>query len=709
MVIDFLDRIDKINRIYRKRVSRQAALATLAWPLLMSQEPAHFATEPIEILVPNTIRTLAVDAVEKAKSGHCGLPMGCADFAFVLWTKYLRFNPVNPHWANRDRFVLSAGHGSMLIYSLLHLTGFEKMTLDQLKNFRQWHSMTPGHPESHETEGVEVTTGPLGQGTGNSVGMAIGQKFFAATFNTPEFAVSSHRVYAIVSDGDLQEGVSHEAAALAGHLGLDNLVWFYDDNNVSIEGMTALSYSDDVASRFKGYHWHVISINGNDQTQVDNALKEALATKGQPTIIIGKTIIGKGSPKLQGTPKAHSDAFGPEEVAATKRALNWPGDAEFLVPERVKDFFAEKRKEWAKMEDDWNQLFASYAAKNSEKAQLWIDFLAKKLPANLESLLPKFGPEKPMATRNAGGEILKVLFGAVPNLLGGSADLAPSTKTWIKEFGSFEKGNYGGRNLHFGVREHGMGSIVAGLGYYGGLIPFGSTFFVFTDYMRPPIRLASLSGIQTIYVFTHDSIFVGEDGPTHEPVEHLATLRAIPGVLVLRPGDANETGYAWLAALEHKHRTSAMMLTRQNIPVFDRTVTAPASGLLKGGYTLWESKPGTLPEIILIGTGSEVALAYGAAQKLGAEGSAARVVSLPSWELFEEQPQSYRESVLPPAVTKRVAVEAGVRLGWERYIGTAGVFIGVNKFGASAPYERLSKEYGLTTDHVLEAAKSLLG
>jgi transketolase len=674
----------------------------------MSQEPSHFATEPIETLVPNTIRTLTVDAVEKAKSGHCGLPMGCADFAFVLWTKHMKFNPANPHWANRDRFVLSAGHGSMLIYSLLHLTGFEKMTLDQLKNFRQWGSLTPGHPESHETEGVEVTTGPLGQGTGNSVGLAIAQKFFSATFNTPEFAVSDHRVYAIVSDGDLQEGISHEAAGLAGHLGLDNLVWFYDDNSVSIEGMTSLSYSDDVPSRFKGYHWHVISINGNDQSQIDAALKEAASTKGQPTIIIGKTIIGKGSPKLQGTPKAHSDAFGTEEVAATKRNLDWPVDAQFLVPERVKSFFAEKRKTWAKEEADWNKLFADYSAKNPEKGQLWKDFLAKKLPSDLASLLPKYGPEKPIATRNAGGEILKVLFGAVPNLIGGSADLAPSTKTWIKEFGSFEKGNYGGRNLHFGIREHGMGAVCAGIGYYGGLIPFGSTFFVFTDYMRPPIRLAALSGIQTIYVFTHDSICVGEDGPTHEPVEQLATVRAIPRVIDLRPGDANEAGYAWIAALEHKHHTSCIMLTRQNLPVFDRTKTAPASGALKGGYTLWESKPGTTPEIILIGSGSETSLAYEAAQKLGAEGKASRAVSLSSWALFEAQTQEYKDSVLPPSVTKRVAVEAGIHQGWERYTTTAGKFVGVDKFGASAPYERILKEYGITVEHVLEVAKSLL-
>lgn len=674
----------------------------------MSQEPAIFATEPIESLVPKTIQTLTVDAVEKAKSGHCGLPMGCADFAFVLWTKYLKFNPANPHWANRDRFVLSAGHGSMLIYSLLHLTGFAKMTLDQLKNFRQWGSLTPGHPESHETEGVEVTTGPLGQGTGNSVGMAIAEKFYGATFNTPEFTISDNHVYTIVSDGDLQEGISHEAAALAGHLGLDNLTWFYDDNSVSIEGYTKLSYSDDVPSRFRGYHWHVIEINGNDQTQIDAALKEALATKGQPTIIIGKTVIGKGSPKLQGTPKAHSDAFGAEEVAATKKNLGWPVDAQFLVPERVKAFFAEKRKEWAKLESDWNELFAKYAAKNPEKAALWKDFWAKKLPDNLESLLPKFPIDKPQATRNAGGEVLKVLFGAVPNLIGGSADLAPSTKTWIKEFGSFEKGNYGGRNLHFGIREHGMGAICAGLGYYGGLIPFGSTFFVFTDYMRPPIRLASLSGIQTIYVFTHDSIAVGEDGPTHEPVEHLATVRAIPRVIDLRPGDANETSYAWLAALEHKTQTSCIMLTRQNIPVFDRTKVAPASGVLKGGYILWESKAGATPDIILIGTGSEVQLAFGAGQKLAEEGKAVRVVSLPSWELFEEQPQAYKDSVLPPGVTKRVAVEAGIRQGWDKYLGFGGRFVGVEKFGASAPYERVLKEYGLTVEHVLEAAKSIL-
>jgi transketolase len=626
----------------------------------------------------------------------------------VLWTKYLKFNPLNPKWENRDRFVLSAGHGSMLLYSLLHLTGFKKMTLEEIKNFRQWDSQCPGHPESHITEGVEVTTGPLGQGTGYSVGLAMGQKFFAATFNTDDCKVSDHRVYAIVSDGDLQEGASHEAAALAGHLGLDNLVWFYDDNSVSIEGYTKLSYSDDVPERFKGYHWHVISIDGNDQKAIDTALQEALSIKGRPTIIIGKTVIGYGSPKLEGTPKAHSDAFGPEEVIATKKNLGWPEDAHFLVPQKVKDFFAEKRKGWAKLEEDWDKLFSDFKAKHPEKAKLWQDFSDKKLPDNLESLLPKFPAGKPVATRTAGGDVLKVLFENVPNLLGGAADLAPSTKTWIKEFGSFEKDSYGGRNLHFGIREHGMGMIINGLAYYNGLIPFGSTFFVFTDYMRPPIRLAALSAIQTIYAFTHDSIFVGEDGPTHEPVEHLAALRAIPRVHVIRPGDANETAYAWLSALQHKDETTAMALTRQNIPVFDRTKTAPASGLLKGGYTLWESKTGSTPEIILIGTGSELALAFEAGQKLAAEEKSVRVVSLPCWELFDQQDPSYRDSVLPPAVTKRVAVEAGIEQGWEKYTTSAGKFVGVTTFGASAPAERLAKEYGLTVDHVLEAAKSLL-
>jgi transketolase len=666
-----------------------------------------FASVPIEKLAADTIRTLTIDAVEKAKSGHPGLPMGCADFAIVLWTKFLKFNPVNPHWANRDRFVLSAGHGSMLIYSLLHLTGFKNVTLDQLKNFRQWGSQTPGHPESHETEGVEVTTGPLGQGTGNSVGLAIAQKHFAAIFNTPEFPVSDHHVYAIVSDGDLEEGISHEAAAFAGHLGLDNLIWFYDDNKVSIEGKTDIAYSDDVPLRFKSYHWHVIEIDGNDVKQCEAALKEATTHKGQPTVIIGKTIIGKGSPKLQGQPKAHSDAFGPEEVAATKRNLGWPENEQFLVPDRVKEFFAKLQPKWAAEEAEWNKLFAAYKARNPDKAAQWDAFLSKKLPANLESLLPKFPAGKAVATRASGGDVLKALMGALPNLIGGSADLAPSTKTLVKEYGSFSKENYAGRNFHFGIREHGMGAAMAGMSYYGGLIPFGSTFFVFTDYMRPPIRIAALSQLQTIYVFTHDSIFVGEDGPTHEPIEQIATLRAIPNVTVIRPADANESAYAWLAAVQKTNGPTALLFTRQNLPTFDRTEVAPAANLLKGGYVLWDSKKGATPEIILIGTGSEVALCYDAAKKLAAEGKAVRVVSLPSWELFEAQPQSYRDEVLPPSVSKRVSVEAGISLGWRKYVGDKGQIVSIDRFGASAPAEKLAVEYGLTVENVLAHVNKL--
>lgn len=656
--------------------------------------------------VINTIKTLTIDAIQKAESGHPGLPMGCADFCYVLWTKFLHINPANPYWHNRDRFVLSAGHGSMLIYSLLHLSGFEKMTLEQIKNFRQLHSLTPGHPEHHITEGVEATTGPLGQGTGNSVGMAIGQKFFAATFNTDEFSISTHRIYTIVSDGDLQEGVSHEAASLAGHLGLDNLVWFYDDNEVSIEGKTELTYSDDVASRFKGYHWHVISIDGHNHEQIEAALNEAQSVKGKPTIIIAKTVIGKGSPKLQGTPKAHSDAFGEEEVAATKRNLGWPENEHFLIPQEVKDFFAQLQKQWAQQEADWNNTFQAFAKKHPDKAKLWQQFIKRELPTNLESLITTFPSDKAQATRNASGEVLKVLMAQIPNLLGGSADLAPSTKTWIKEAGSFQKNSPQGRTLHFGIREHGMGSVCNGLAYYGGLIPFGSTFLTFTDYMRPSLRLAALSRLQTIYVMTHDSIFLGEDGPTHQPVEHLASLRAIPDLCLIRPADANETIYAWLVALENKNKPTVLALTRQNVPVFDRSLCAPASGLKKGAYILWDSHPNEVPDLILIGTGSETYLCLDAGKVLSKE-QKVRVVSMPSWDLFEAQPENYRESILPSQVTRRLAVEAGVSLGWERYVGTKGKTITQNCFGASAPYQDLAKEFGFTVENVVKVAKSI--
>ncbi len=683
----------------------------------MTQQPPSFATEPIEKLVTDTIKTLTIDAVQKANSGHPGLPMGCADYSFVLWTKFMRFNPKNPNWMNRDRFVLSAGHGSMLIYSLLHLTGFEQMTLEQVKQFRQWGSVTPGHPESHETDGVEVTTGPLGQGTGNSVGLAMAQKFYAATFNTPEHTICDNKTYAIVSDGDLQEGISHEAAGLAGHLGLDNLIWFYDDNHVTIEGMTSLSYSDDVPTRFRGYHWHVIEIDGNNLEECEAALTEAQNIKGKPTIIIAKTIIGKGSPGRQGTPKAHSDAFGEEEVKATKKNLGWPEDADFLVPDRVKDYFTSLQPKWQEEEDKWNETFKAWAASNPDKKLLWDKFQSGVATEELMPHLPVFeADEKGMATRASGGKVLEAIFEHVPNFLGGSADLAPSTKTWIKPYGSYQKEGvaegFAGRNMHFGIREHGMGAIVNGLAYYGGLIPFGSTFFVFLDYMRPPVRIAAISKLQSVFVFTHDSIFVGEDGPSHEPVEHHATLRCVPNLDHFRPGDANEVSYAYLAALENTDKPTVLALTRQNVPTLPRGEgdCAPASEALKGGYVLWESKPGKEPDIILIGTGSELHLAYEAGKQLAEEkGAKVRVVSLPCWSRFEAQSDEYKESVLPKDVKKRVGVEAGSELGWDRYLGAKGQFVGVvDMYGASAPAGTIAKQYGITTEHVYEVAKSLL-
>ncbi|MDK3156702.1 transketolase [Kamptonema cortianum] len=655
----------------------------------------------LDQLCINTIKTLTLDAVQKAESGHPGLPMGCAVFAHTLWTKFLRHNPANPHWANRDRFVLSGGHGSMLIYSLLHLFGYPKMTLDEIKNFRQWGSLTPGHPEYGHTPGVEVTTGPLGQGFANGVGLALAEKFYAATFNTPDFKVIDHKIYGIVSDGDLQEGVAAEAASLAGHLGLDNIIYFYDSNHITIEGNTSLSYSDNVRLRFEGYHWNVIEIDGENPAQIESALSAALKCHDKPTLIIGKTVIGAGSPKYQGTQRAHSDAFGEEEVAATKKNIGWPEDAHFLVPQVVKDFYARKSAELAGLEKHWTENFNSYRAKHADKSALWEQFARKEIPADLASKLPVFDPAKAIATRAAGGEILKAIMLNVPFVLGGSADLHPSTKTFVKECGSVNKGEFSGRNYHFGIREHAMGAAINGIAYYGGgLIPFGSTFFVFSDYLRPTIRLAALSHIQSIFVFTHDSIFVGEDGPTHEPVEHLSSLRSIPNATVLRPADATETAVAWLIALERQHGPTVLVLSRQNLPVIDRSKYASADLVRKGAYVLADF--GT-PERILIATGSEVALALDAAQKLGNT----RVVSMPSFDLFEAQPPEYREKVLPKKITKRLAIEAGSPFGWDRYIGAEGKTITVNRFGASAPQKKLAEEYGFTVENVLAVAKTL--
>ncbi|MDX2227105.1 MAG: transketolase [Verrucomicrobiae bacterium] len=671
----------------------------------MSQNLADFGKgatgAELDRIIVNNIKTLVLDAVQKAESGHPGLPMGCADFAYVLWTKFLRHNPANPEWAGRDRFVLSGGHGSMLLYSLLHLFGYPKMTLEQIQSFRQWGSITPGHPEYGMTPGVETTTGPLGQGFANGVGLGLAAKYYAATFNTEDFKVVDNRIYAIVSDGDLQEGVAAEAASLAGHLGLDNLTYFYDSNHISIEGDTSLSYSDDVRRRFEGYHWNVLEIDGANHVQIEQALKQANACTGKPTIIIGHTIIGAGSPKYQGTQRAHSDAFGEEEVRATKKNIGWPEEAQFLVPDVVKDFFSRKSAELAGLENHWNRNFDSFGKKHPEKLALWNTFRDKTLPADLAAKLPNYAGAKPIATRSAGGEILKALMHHVPFLVGGSADLHPSTKTFVKELGSVNTGDFKGRNYHFGIREHGMGSVMNGIAYYGGgIVPFGSTFFVFSDYMRPPIRLAALSHLQSIFVFTHDSIFVGEDGPTHEPVEHLAALRVIPNLCLIRPADATETAAAWLLALERKHGPTVLVLTRQNLPVIDRSKYASADLVRRGAYVLADI--GT-PERILIASGSEVSLAMAAAEKLGNT----RVVSMPSFDLFESQSAEYREKVFPAAIGKRLAIEAGVSFGWDRYVGPAGKTLTVNRFGASAPYERVAKEYGFTVENVLGAVEKL--
>jgi len=655
--------------------------------------------QELDKLCVNTIRMLSVDAVQKANSGHPGLPMGCADFAYVLWTQFLKHNPANPKWSNRDRFVLSAGHGCMLLYSMLHLCGYD-VPMEQIQLFRQLNSITPGHPEFGLTPGVETTTGPLGQGTGNATGIAIAEEHLAAIFNTSAHAVVDHYTYVICGDGDNQEGISNEAVSLAGHLGLGKLIFFYDFNEITIEGKTNLAYSDDVATRYKAYHWHVQEIDGHDREACARALKTAQEVKDRPSIIIGRTTIGFGSPSKAGTREVHGEALGVDEVKATKKNLGWPEDAFFLVPDVVRAKFGEVGRRGAEAEAAWQKTFEAWKSANPDKAKLWNVYWKRELPPDLRTKLPKFDASKPQATRNAGGETLKALMGAVPQIVGGSADLYPSTKTYIKEYGSFSRTNRAARNFHFGIREHGMGAIVNGIAYHGGLIPFGSTFFAFLDYMRPPVRLAALSHLPVIHVFTHDSILLGEDGPTHEPVEHLAILRATPNMITIRPADANESAWAWVAALENAHGPTAIILTRQNLPVLDQSRYPTAENLKKGAYVLLEDPQA---RATLMASGSEVAVALDAAAKLKADGIAARVVSFPSWELFNRQPQSYREQVLGKG--KRVAIEAGVRQGWDQYIGTDGLFCGLDRFGASAPYQALAKEFGFTGEAVAAKVK----
>jgi transketolase len=683
-----------------------------AQPHVITADPATFGRAAhgaaLDDLVVNTVKFLAVDAVQKAESGHPGMPMGAADMACVLWTRIMHHAPANPQWPNRDRFVLSAGHGSMLLYSLLHLCGYD-LPMDQLKQFRQFGSITPGHPEFRVTPGVEATTGPLGQGTGNAIGMAIAEKILGEMFNVPgEAPIINHWTYAIVSDGDLMEGVSHEACSLAGHLQIGKLLFLYDSNHISIEGNTSLAFSEDVGKRFEAYGWHVQRVDGHDRAAVEHAIRAAHAIPNKPHLIVATTTIAKGAPTKANTAASHGEPLGHEEVKGAKLAAGWPAEATFFVPDRVREFFAEHKAQGDLAEKEWNTRFQGWRQRHPDKAALWDQCWSGKVPADLLSKLPTFAGAKPNATRNSGGEVLKALFGALPNLVGGSADLAPSTKTLIKEFGEFGADNHKGRNFHFGVREHGMGAILNGIAYHGGLIPFGATFFVFSDYVRPSIRVAALSHLRVIYVFTHDSVFVGEDGPTHQPIEHLASFRAMPNVCVLRPADATETAAAWVVALERTDGPTLLCLTRQNLPVLDRSKLAPADGVKKGGYVLWESAAGSTPDLILMGTGSELHAAFEAGQAIAAKGKRVRVVSMPSCDLFAKQPADYRESVLPARATARVAVEAGVSLGWDRWVGPAGRIVSIEKFGASAPYKIVGEKYGMTTANVLSVAESLL-
>jgi transketolase len=661
----------------------------------------------LDQLCINTIRFLAVDGVQKANSGHPGMPMGAAPMAYVLWTQHLKHNPADPAWPNRDRFVLSAGHGSMLLYSLLHLTGYD-MPMEQLQQFRQWGSKTAGHPEHWLVPGIETTTGPLGQGFGNGVGMAIAQKYLAAHFNRPGHEIVDYKVYAIAGDGDLMEGVSSEAASLAGHLRLDNLIYFYDDNHISIEGNTELAFTEDRAKRFEAYGWFVQKLSdGNDLEAIERAIRAAQAERERPSIIMIRTHIGYGSPNKHDTAEAHGTALGVEEVKLTKENLGWPLEPAFFVPEDARAHFRLAIEKGKKAEAEWQAKLADYKQAFPELAAEWDRYTRGELPAGWQAKIPTFShTEKPMATRQASGKVLNAISPVLPTLLGGSADLAPSTNTLIKGEKDFEPGSFGGRNFHFGVREHGMGAIINGMAL-SGLIPYGATFFVFSDYLRPALRLASLMDAHAIYVFTHDSVFLGEDGPTHEPIEHLMSCRAIPHLCSIRPADANETGVAWRVAIEHKGAV-ALMLTRQSLPIIDRTKYASAEGLEKGAYVLADAK-GKTPEIILIATGSEVAPTLEAYEKLSAEGIAARLVSMPSWDLFEKQPQSYREEVLPPNVMARLAVEAGVPLGWERYVGLRGAVHGINRFGASAPYKVIAEKLGFTGAHIAKLAHELLG
>ncbi len=665
----------------------------------------------IDQLCINTIRTLSLDAVQKAESGHPGLPLGMAPTAYVLWTKFLRHNPKNPKWFGRDRFLLSAGHGSMLIYSLLHLTGYG-LSMDELKRFRQLHSKTPGHPENILTPGVEVTTGPLGQGFANGVGMGIAQAHLAAKFNKRGFPVVDNYIYCICSDGDLMEGVSYEAASLAGHLKLGNLIYLYDDNQITIDGSTDLAFTEDRTKRFEAAEWHVSIVeDGNDLKAIERAIKDAQKVKDRPSIIRIKTIIGFGMPK-QGTSKAHSDAPGEEAVRETKRNLGWPEDKQFFVPKEALAKFREAVKNGAQREKDWNALVKKYEKTHPDLGAAFSSIRSGTLPTGWEKSLPKFDGVEAKATRAYSGDVINAVADALPQLIGGSADLKPSNNTYINSSADFQYGSYQNRNIHYGIREHGMGAAMNGITLFGSLIPFGGTFQTFSDYNRPAIRLAALSHIQTIFVFTHDSIGLGEDGPTHQSVEHLAAMRAIPELHVIRPCDAPETREAWRAAILSQNRPTVLSLSRQKVAVIDRKKFADAKGLHKGAYVLadGEGKNGraAAPRLIIIATGSEVGLAMQAREQLNALGIPTRVVSMPCWEFFEAQPAKYKDEVLPPKVTARLAIEAGVSQGWHKYVGDRGDTLTVDRFGASAPGDDVFRDYGFTVENAVTKAKNLL-
>jgi transketolase len=683
--------------------------------------------QPIDQLCINTIRTLSIDAVQKANSGHPGMPLGAAPMAYVLWTRHLRHNPTNPKWPDRDRFVLSAGHASMLLYSLLFLTGYD-LTMGDIQQFRQWGSRTPGHPEYGVVPGAEVTTGPLGQGVGNAVGFAIAERWLAATFNRPGHEVVNHYTYVMASDGDMMEGVAAEAASIAGQFRLGRLIVLYDANQITLSASADVTFSEDVGARFQAYGWHVEHIDGQDTAAVDAALTKAKAIDDRPSLIVARTHIGYGSPHKHDTFQAHGEPLGVQEVGLTKRALGWPEDKVFYIPDEALAQFRKAVEQGRGLEIEWNRRVDALGAVDPKAAATFRQVVAGELPKGWEAGLPRFTPaDGAMATRDAGQKAITALADLLPNLIGGSGDLDPSTRTALKGHGDFESPlfkppegapptqglaggptGYAGRNIHFGIREHAMAGIATGMALHGGVLPFAATFFTFSDYMRPSIRLAALSKAHVIYVWTHDSIGLGEDGPTHQPVEQLASLRALPDLTLLRPADANETVEAWKIAVAHTSGPVALVLTRQKLPTLDRSTLAPASGVAKGAYVLGDCATGS-PTVILIATGSEVSVALAAHNQLTREGIASRVVSMPSWDLFQSQPPSYRDTVLPPGVKARVSIEAGSTLGWERYVGLDGAIIGLDRFGGSAPGEIVMRELGFTPERVVKAAKSLIG